>query len=64
MPDNDWLFLAFIVYGLREIGEPARKSLITTSIPEAVRARGVGLYWGVRSFVLCWAGLVGAWLWF
>jgi MFS family permease len=62
-PDRGWLFLAFIVYGLREVGEPARKALITTSLPEAVRARGVGLYWGLRSFAICWAPLVGAGLW-
>lgn len=63
-PDGRWLVLAFIVYGLREIGEPARKATITTSLPEAVRARGVGWYWGLRSFGICWASLVGAVLWF
>src|SRR5207302_4102681 len=49
VPDG-WLWLAFVVYGLREIGEPARKALITTSLPEPIRARGVGLYWGIRCF--------------
>src|SRR5205814_2172539 len=63
VPDVPWLFVAFVVYGLREIGEPARKALITTSLPEEVRARGVGLYWGLRCFATCWASLVGAWLW-
>ncbi len=58
-----WLGLAFVVNGLREIGEPARKALITTRMPEAVRARGVGLYWGVRSFAMCPAALAGAMLW-
>ena len=58
-----WLGLAFVVNGLREIGEPARKALITTRMPEAVRARGVGLYWGIRSFAMCPAALVGAVLW-
>jgi MFS family permease len=62
-PANYWLFVAFVVYGLREIGEPARKAMITTSLPEAVRARGVGLYWGLRSFALCTASLAGAWIW-
>ena len=51
---------AFIVYGLREIGEPARKAMITTNMPEAIRARGVGLYWGLRGFGVCSAALVGA----
>jgi MFS family permease len=63
VPDASWLWLAFIVYGLREIGEPARKALITSLMPEPVRARGVGLYWGLRSFALCWATLVGVGLW-
>jgi MFS family permease len=62
VPDG-WLVLAFIVYGLREIGEPARKALITSLLPEPVRARGVGLYWGLRSFAVCWASLVGAVVW-
>ncbi len=62
-PDQGWLFGAFVVYGLREIGEPARKALITSSLPEAIRARGVGLYWGLRSFAICWASLAGALLW-
>jgi MFS family permease len=58
-----WLVLAFVVYGLREIGEPARKALITSLFPPEVRARGVGLYWGTRSFAICWAPLVGAAVW-
>jgi predicted MFS family arabinose efflux permease len=61
---QDWIALAFVVYGLREIGEPARKALITSLLPEGVRARGVGLYWGVRSFALCTASLIGAVLWY
>jgi MFS family permease len=64
VPDGWWLVLAFITYGLREIGEPARKALITSLMPEPVRARGVGLYWGIRSFAICSASLVGAVLWF
>jgi len=62
MPDG-WMWVAFIVYGMREIGEPARKATITTSMPEAIRARGVGLYWGMRAFAVCSSALVGAWLW-
>jgi MFS family permease len=58
-----WLIVPFIVYGLREIGEPARKATITSLFPETVRARGVGLYWGIRSFALCWASLVAAVIW-
>src|SRR5205814_1745233 len=43
VPDGPWLALAFVVYGLREIGEPARKALITSLMTPEVRARGVGL---------------------
>jgi MFS family permease len=57
------LALAFVVYGLREIGEPARKSLITNSFPEEYRARGVGLYWGWRAFAIFPAPIAGALLW-
>jgi MFS family permease len=62
VPDG-WIWLAFIVYGLREIGEPARKAMITTGMPEPIRARGVGLYWSIRAFAICSASLVGAWIW-
>jgi MFS family permease len=62
-PANEWLLVAFVVYGLREIGEPARKATITNLLPEEVRARGVGLYWGLRSFAICTASLAGAWIW-
>jgi predicted MFS family arabinose efflux permease len=58
-----WLVVAFVVYGLREIGEPARKAMITNMVPEEVRARGVGLYWGVRSVTICPAALAGAAVW-
>lgn len=63
LPGTWGLILAFMIYGLREVGEPARKALITSLLPEAVRARGVGLYWGLRSFALCPAALVGAATW-
>jgi MFS family permease len=64
VPDGWGLILAFVVYGLREIGEPARKTLITSLLPSAVRAEGIGLYWGIRSLALCWASLVGALVWY
>ena len=62
-PDGWGLAAAFVVYGLREIGEPARKALITSLVPKDVRAQGVGLYWGIRSVAVCWASLVGALVW-
>ncbi|MBL8795689.1 MAG: hypothetical protein JNM56_17420 [Planctomycetia bacterium] len=63
VPDGNGLLLAFMVYGLREIGEPARKALITSLMPEPIRAQGVGLYWGIRSSFVCWSPLVGAFVW-
>jgi MFS family permease len=60
---SEWLMAAFIVYGLREIGEPARKALITSLMPEESRAVGVGLYWGLRGFAICTAALAGALVW-
>jgi MFS family permease len=63
VPDGNWLLLAFVVYGMREIGEPARKALITSLLPEPIRAQGVGLYWGIRSVAVCWSPLVGAFVW-
>jgi MFS family permease len=57
------LVFAFLVYGLREIGEPARKTIITSGFPETYRARGVGLYWSWRAFAICPSPVVGAWIW-
>lgn len=55
--------LAFVINGLRELGEPARKAAITTGLPEGLRAKAVGWYWGLRSFAFCPAPLVAWWLW-
>ena len=57
------LVVVYIVNGLREIGEPARKALISMGFPPEVRARAVGLYWGLRSFAFFPAPLVAAYLW-
>ena len=43
------LVLAFIIGGLREIGEPSRKAMIVDFADERYRARSVGLYYLVRS---------------
>ncbi len=55
--------LAYIINGLRELGEPARKALITTGFAPEIRARAVGIYWGVRSFAFFPAPIVAALLW-
>jgi len=57
------LAIAFIVNGLREMGEPARKALITTGFPPEVRARAVGVYWGMRSFFFFPAPIAAYFLW-
>jgi MFS family permease len=57
------LVLAFVVGGLREIGEPARKALILEFVPPAVRARGVGVYYLIRSVAIAPAATVGGVLW-
>jgi MFS family permease len=57
------LVIAYMINGLRELGEPARKALISTGFPPEIRARAVGLYWGLRSFAFCPAPLVAAFLW-
>jgi MFS family permease len=58
-----FLVLAFIVGGLREIGEPSRKAMIVDFAQEGVRARSVGLYYLVRSLSITPAALVGGLLW-
>ena len=63
LPIMAGLVIAFVLNGLRELGEPARKSLITTGFAPEVRARGVGIYWGLRSFAFCPAPFVAALLW-
>lgn len=57
------LVIVYVMNGLRELGEPARKALISTGFPPEVRARAVGLYWGLRSFAFCPAPLVAFYLW-
>lgn len=58
-----WLILAFIIGGLREIGEPARKAMIVDFAREDVRARSVGLYYLVRSLSITPAAAIGGLLW-
>ncbi|HEY2961712.1 MAG TPA: MFS transporter [Pyrinomonadaceae bacterium] len=57
------LVIAFIVGGLREIGEPARKAMIVDFSEDNVRARSVGLYYLVRSLSITPAAAVGGLLW-
>jgi MFS family permease len=57
------LVLAFVVAGLREIGEPARKALILDLAEPHLRARSVGLYYLVRSVSIAPAAFIGGMLW-
>jgi MFS family permease len=58
-----WLAGAFIIAGLRETGEPARKALILDLAAASVRGRAVGLYYLLRGLAVFPASLVGGWLW-
>ncbi|CAN5899344.1 MFS transporter [soil metagenome] len=55
--------LAFVVGGLREIGEPSRKAMIVDSAHEALRGRTVGLYYLVRGLSVTPAAVIGGLLW-
>ncbi|HYX24330.1 MAG TPA: MFS transporter [Thermoanaerobaculia bacterium] len=58
-----WLAAAFVVAGLRETGEPARKALIVDLASAGARGRAVGLYYLIRGLAVFAAPLVGGWLW-
>jgi MFS family permease len=57
------LVVAFIIGGLREIGEPSRKAMIVDFAREDLRARSVGLYYLIRSLSITPAGVAGGFLW-
>lgn len=57
------LMLAFIIGGLREIGEPARKAMIADLVPTDMKTQSIGVYWSVRSVAVMAASPVGAGLW-
>src|SRR5437762_7474490 len=57
------IMLAFVIGGLREIGEPARKAMIVDFAKDSVRARSVGLYYLVRSLSITPAAAIGGLLW-
>ena len=58
-----WLALAFVVRGLKEFGEPARKALIIGEAVPALRARTYGAYYLIRDCVVTTGSFLGAWLW-
>jgi MFS family permease len=62
-PNFGLLVVAFMIGGLREIGEPARKAMIVDFAQENLRARSVGLYYLVRSLSITPAAAIGGLLW-
>ena len=61
--DFRWLALAFVVRGLKEFGEPARKALIIGEAVPELRARTYGAYYLIRDCTVTSGSLLGAWLW-
>ncbi len=57
------LAISFVLGGMREIGEPARKAMIADLVPTDVRTQAIGMYWSVRSLAVMWASPVGALFW-
>jgi MFS family permease len=59
-----WLALAFVVRGLKEFGEPARKALIIGEAVPELRARTYGAYYLIRDCTVTSGSFLGAWLWY
>ncbi len=57
------LVIAFILRGLKEFGEPTRKSLIMDLAPNDCRAGMFGLYYLIRDVIVAFAAVGGAFLW-
>jgi MFS family permease len=57
------LIIAFIIRGLKEVGEPTRKSLIMDLAPENGKAETFGTYYLFRDVVVSIAALSSAFLW-
>jgi MFS family permease len=55
--------VAFIIGGLRELGEPARKTMIVDLADPGRRGRTVGLYYLIRSLSVTPAAAIGGLLW-
>jgi len=58
-----WLALAFVVRGLKEFGEPARKALIIQYSSGPRQGQLVGAYYLARDLTVAPGALLGAWLW-
>ena len=58
-----WLALAFVVRGLKEFGEPARKALIIGEAAPEMRSRTYGAYYLIRDCIVTSGSFLGAALW-
>lgn len=61
--DFAWLAVAFVVRGLKEFGEPARKAMIIGEAVAEWRGRTYGAYYLIRDCVVTSGSFLGAWLW-
>lgn len=57
------LIIAFIIRGLKEFGEPTRKSLIMDLSPESQKPTYFGSYYFYRDTVVTASAVLGAFLW-
>lgn len=57
------LVIAFVIRGLKEFGEPTRKAIILDLCPTEAKARGYGLYYFVRDFIVSFAAFFGGFIW-
>ena len=58
-----WLAFAFMIRGLKEFGEPARKAMIIGEARPELRARTYGAYYLIRDCIVTSGSFLGAWLW-
>ena len=57
------LLVAFVIRGLKEFGDPARKALIIHLAPPGRRGQVIGAYYLIRDTVVTTGSFVGAALW-
>jgi MFS family permease len=57
------LAFAFVIRGLKEFGEPARKALIISFAPAPSRGQTIGAYYLIRDLVVTTGSFLGAALW-
>jgi MFS family permease len=57
------LVIAFVIRGLKEFGEPARKALIIAQARPEIRSRTYGAYYLIRDCIVTAGSILGALLW-